>query len=405
MNDGYLYGALGDGGYQATHRGTPRHVGQRTTPNFEKKEGDRFGLFQAAPYLPSVRLEELNYDHFVITAGSPCAVDSDGWAVPAGYRLVLDAGAGQGPQYKQADVIAGVKNANGELVVAEEFVVDGIIAKGASLGRCIGVASYDVFQNLNGDVHNPATYQRHNYNRQNGFSILTHYLLEFPIEPLKRSAASTVLTAAGAEVVLDLGHSTVLSHHVKVTINKDRVEDFTFNDGAGTAGVDQIGFATALNANDEVIVTYLFEEAFYQAPFAGMATWKGAAQADGLVTFDEDSKWKLFVKPTLTVGDTSQADESASIVAAIEKSADAHLNIVGIVTDVDVSFPKQILDQVKTAYDTRLYSEIINPETGEFTDGSGLDKMPGSATDGVPHAIQYAGGDVKTGVVTFKLKL
>jgi hypothetical protein len=394
MNDGYLYGALGDGGYQATHRGTPRHVGTRTTPNFEKKEGDRFGLFQAAPYLPSVRLEELNYDHFVITAGSPCAVDSDGWAVPAGYRLILAAGAGQGPQYAQVDVIAGVKNANGVLVTAGDFVVDGIIAKSASFGRCIGVASYDVFQNLNGDVHNPATYQRHNYNRQNGFSILTHYLLEFPIEPLKRSAATVALTAAGGEVELDLGHNTVLSHHVKVTINKDRVEDFVFVNGTP----DKITFA-ALTAADEVVVTYLFEEAFYQAPFAGMATWKGAASAEGLVTFDADSKWKMYADTALDATDVN------TLAASVDVRFDEQLDIVGIVSDVDVSFPKQLLDQVKTAYDTRLYSEIINPETGEFTDGSGLDKMPGSATDGVPHAIQYAGGDVKTGVVTFKLKL
>lgn len=397
--DGHLYGQLGDGGYRATHRGAPRHVATRTTPNFEKKEGDRFGPFRPAAYLPSLRLEPLNHDHFVITAGSPCAVDSAGRAVPAGYRLVLAAGAGQGPQYTSEDVISGVKNANGDFAVAGDYVVDGMIAAGLSIGRCIGVASYDVFRNLNTDVHNPATYQRHNYNRQNSFSILTHYLLEFPVEPFKRTQVTQSLTAAGAETELDLQSDAVLAGTVALTINKDRVLDFTFNDGAGAGGVDQISYPAALTAGDEVVVTYLFEETFYAAPFDGMATWRGAATADALVTFDADSKWKVYSENVLD--DTS----ATTLKDTVDARFDEEKNIVGIITSIDTAYPKQLLDQVKTAYDDRLYSPIISPETGVFTDGSGLDKMPGSATDGVPHAIQYAGGDLQTGVVTFKLRL
>jgi hypothetical protein len=321
LESGYLNGQLGDGGYSAVHRGLPRYVGQRITPNFEKKEGERFGPFVPAPYLPSVRLEVLNYDHFVIGAGRPVALDSRGYAVPAGLKKALALGAGNGPKYKEADVLAGVRNAAGDLVVVDEYVVDSMIDESITIGSVIGVASYDVYMQLNSDPHNPATYRENNYNRQNSFAILTNYLLEFP-----------------------------------------------------TVGVSG-------------------------AKFPGMAVWKGAAKAGDLVTFDIDSNFVKYVAPVV--------DDStlASVKASVEAGFKAEHDILGVVTAIESQWPKQLLDQVKTAFDSRLYSPTVSPDTGEFTDGSGLDAMPGSATDGVPHAVQYAGGNLNTAVVTFKLKL
>jgi hypothetical protein len=321
LETGYLTGQLGAGGYQATHRGEPRYVGKRMTPNFEKKEGERFGPFVPAMYLNSVRLEPLNYDHFVITAGQPCALDSNGYAVPAGLKKALALGAGNGAQYSAADVIAGVKKADGTAAVAGEYIVDTLIAEGITIGAVIGVASYDVFMQLNSDPHNPGTYQSHNYNRQNSFAILTNYLLEFPTE--------------------------------------------------GASGV----------------------------AFDGMAVWKGAAKAGDLVSYDINSRFVAFAAAVIDETDL------ASVKASVELALAEQNEILGVVTAVDSQWPKQLLDQVKTAYDPRLYSPVVSPDTGEFTDGSGLDQMPGSATDGVPHAIQYAGGDLNNAVVTFKLKL
>jgi hypothetical protein len=315
LETGYLNSQLGAGGYEATHRGTPRYVGKRTTPNFEKKEGERFGPFVPAAYLPSQRLEPVNYDHFVITAGQPVALDSNGYAVPAGLKKAIALGAGNGPKYKEKDVLAGVKNAAGVLVEEDEYVVDSMIDEEITVGAVIGVASYDVYQQLNTDPHNPATYLSHNYNRQNSFAILTNYLLEYP-----------------------------------------------------TVGVSG-------------------------PAFAGMATWKGAAIPGDLVTFDIDSYFVKYVAAELA----SYNDVEAAIAAQHD--------IIGVVTAIESQWPKQLLDQVKTAYDPRLYSPVVSPDTGVFTDGSGLDQMPGSATDGVPHAIQYAGGTLSTAVVTFKLKL
>lgn len=315
LETGYLDGQLGSGGYSATHRGVPRYVGQRTTPNFEKKEGERFGPFVPAAYLPSIRRESINFDQFVIAAGAPCAVDSNGYAVPAGLKKALALGAGNGPQYTSEDVLAGVKNAAGAPVTAGMYVVNSMISAGISVGAVIGVASYDVYMQLNSDPHNPGTYESHNYNRQNSFAILTNYLLEYP-----------TVGASGPK-------------------------------------------------------------------FPGMATWKGAAKPGDLVTFDIDNHFVAFAAPQLTSFD--------EVEAALKSRED----IIGVVTAIESQWPKQLLDQVKTAYDPRLYSPVVSPDTGVFTDGSGLDQMPGSATDGVPHAIQYAGGNLNTAVVTFKLKL
>ena len=396
INDGFLTGQLGTGGYNATHRGMPRHVAQRVTPNFEKKEGQRFGPFVPAPFLPSLRLEVLNWDHFVITAGSPVATLDNGYLVPAGYKHIVAAGKNQGPVYKEEDVIAGVKNALGAPAVIGEYVVNSIIDAGLTVGQCIGVASYDIFMQLNGDPHNPATYKFHNYNRQNSAAVLTNYLLEFPVEPLKRTAHVKKFTAGSAASVVALDHGSVVPESVHVVVNNGRVEGFTFSNASGSAN-DQLGLAVA--AGDQVVITYLFEETFYQTPYAGMTTWRGAAVPGALVTFNADSKFVMYTPGE--VDDSDLASVKASVEAAIKKERE----VVGVITEVDAKWPKQLLNFVKTPFDPRLYSGIINPQTGMFTDGSGLDRMPGSATDGVPHAIHYAGGDLKTGMVTFKLKL
>lgn len=396
MFDGHNYAQLGTGGYTAKFKGIPDIDPRRVTPNFEKKEGLRFGPFIPAAYLPSLRLEPYNHDHVVIAAGAPVAVDSRGRAVPAGYKLILAAGAGQGPQYSALDVAAGVKNAAGNPVTVGEYVVTSLLSEGITIGNVIGVASYDASQVLASDVHNPATYPYHNYNRQNGISLLTSYLLEFPVEPLKRTAHTKTVTATAGQTTIALDHATVVPHSVEVTVDQDRVVKFTFtNNTAPTA--DAIVMGDALQAGQVVVVKYLFEEAFYQAPFAGMTTWRGDV-GFGLVTFDADSKFKLYSAPAI---DDTDAETVAASVAELLASKE---DIVGLVTHVAMDWPKQLLDKVKTAYDTRLYSPIINPINGQVLT-EGLDKMPGSATDGVPHQIQYAGGDLKTGMVTFHLRL
>lgn len=372
------------GGYKATHKGNSELYGH-TTPNFEIMEGMRFGQFYPANYLPSVRYEPIFQDRIVIAAGKPVALDSRGALVPAGFKLLIAAGAGQGPQYSQDDVAMGVVNAEGDLVVAGEFVVDSLIAAGVTVGACMGVASYDVYMLSGSDPTNPATYKLHNYNRQTGVAVLTDYLLEFPIEPFQRVAHKMSATVSADAQSFALAHATVVPHSVEIRINGRRDVDFTFTQGTP----DSLVWATAayLKAGDKVEVSYKYElTGTYNTPWAGMATWRGAVKHGDFVTFDKDSAWKSFDPASIAaLGDVTKL-----------------LDIVGQVVMVDHNFPKQFLDRVKTAYDDRLHGSIVDGRTGKINQ---LDKMPGSATDGAPHNVFYAGGDTKTGIVRFNMNI
>ena len=388
----------GMGGYHATHKGN-RELNGQMTPNFEIMEGMRFGQFYPASYLPMVRYEHIFQDRIVITAGKPVAMDSRGSLVPAGYALVIAAGAGQGPQYSLDDQNMGVLNAMGVRVVAGEYVVTSLLAAGITVGACAGVASYDVYQISGSDPTNPATYKFHNYNRQTGVAVLTDYLLEFPIEPFQRvshAIETEILTATSS---FDLAHTTVVPHSIQLRVNGARDVDYVFGNGTGAAGVDELNWADAnhLAVGDKVVVTYLYELTnTYNTPWAGMATWRGAVKPGDFVTFNKDSAWVAYTPVAIT--DTSATDQSAAISAALAKQ----LAIVGQVVLVDYAFPKQFLDRVKTAYDDRLTGPVVDGRTGLT---SKLDKMPGSATDGAPHNVFYAGGDTKTGIVRFNMNI
>lgn len=309
MYDGYLNSTLGDGGYKAPHRGAPRLINERMTPNFELKEGQRYGLFIPAPYLPAIRVEQINLDPIVIAAGKPVCLDSHGYVVPAGYKLMT---ADNSPVYTALDVANNVRKLDGTPVVAGTKVFNAI--SGVKFGRAFGVASYDTYMQPNENPFNPATYFRNNYNRQNGISVLTNYVLQFPIQA-----------------------------------NKENIQ------------------------------------------FAGMTVFADSTVVPGdLVTYNADSNFVVYKVPTI------------GAIEDVKKAIEGTFEVLGTVSFVDKEFPKQMLDRVKTAYDTRLYSEIKNADGSAFDE---LNKLPGSANDGVPHVIQYAGGDLTSGVVSFKLQM
>lgn len=390
------------GGYQAVHKGN-RDLYGYMTPNFESHEGMRFGQYHPAPFLSTVRYENIFQDFVVIGAGKPvCIVQGAGdakWIVPAGFKLLIAAGGGAGPQYSQTDIDQGILDAEGNVPSVGDYVVDAMISAGLSLGACIGVTSYDAMMQLSSDPSNPATFKFHNYNRQNGIAVLTDYVLEMPIEPLKRvDYEKPVVTIGAPAQYFDLDHNSVVSHSLEVKINGKRNEDWTFGDNAGTGGVDRLEFPVAgyLAAGDKVEVFYYYEANVYGAPWGGISSWRGAVKPGDFVTFNADSAFVAYSPGS--IGDTSAADESANIKAAIAKT----LDILGQVILVDYNFPKQLLDKVKTAHDPRLSSKIVDGRTGTT---SKLDRMPGSATGGAPHNVWYAGGDTKTGIVRFNMNI
>jgi hypothetical protein len=399
MSD-YFNANFPQGGYTATHKGNSDLNGHMT-PNFEIMEGIRFGQFYPAPYLPLGRFEPIFQDYYVISAGTPVAVDGNGWLVPAGMRLLLAQGAGNGPQYAQLDVQFGVKNAEGNLVTVGEYVIDSMINASLTVGRIMGVASYDAIGQYGADPSNPASYKFHNYNRQSGIAVLTDYLLEFPIEPFQRISHKMEQEIGADTANFDLIHDEVLEHTIEVRVNGRRDVDFVFGDGTGTAGVDELDWsaiaADYLKAGDKVIVTYTYEvTGTYSAPWQGIASFRGSVNSGDFVTINAESKFVAYSAGVIS--GTEAADAGPDIMAAI----DASLDIVGQVTLVDYNFPKQFLDRVKTSYDDRLTGSIVDGRSG--TTGK-LDRMPGSATDGAPHNVYYAGGDIKTGIVRFNMNI
>jgi len=100
------------------------------------------------------------------------------------------------------------------------------------------------------------------------------------------------------------------------------------------------------------------------APFAGMGAIIGTDVKPGyFVTYDTDSN---FIPMGYDVGAVDMAE------------------VIGQVLEVDSDFPKDLLGQVRTRYDS----------FGE------LEKMPGTATEGKPDTLTYSGG---TGLVTINL--
>ena len=394
----YYTGNFASGGYKATHKGN-KDLSSPWTPNFEISEGQRFGLNLPASYLPLERYESTFQDWKVIGAGKPVSCDSNGAMVPAGYRLLLALGAGNGPQYTQTDVDHGVVRADGVLAALNDYVIDAMLTASLTVGRCLGVTSYDAYQLSGSDPSNPATYKFHNYNRQSGVAVLTDYYLEYPVEPFERIAHKIETTIAGADQGdFALAHNEALDYTVKVTVNGRRDVDFTFVGGTPDS-IDWNSGTTDdyLKIGDKVVVEYLYENTgVYNAPFAGIATWRGGAKCGDLVTYDVNSAFVTYTPGVVAA--TDLVDASASIAAAIDKT----LDVVGTVYLVDNNFPKQFLDRVKTAYDDRLTGSIVDGRTGQV---SKLDRMPGSATDVMPHNIFYAGGDKFSGIVRFNLNI
>lgn len=103
--------------------------------------------------------------------------------------------------------------------------------------------------------------------------------------------------------------------------------------------------------------------AYLAAPFAGMGSAIGNLKPGEFVSYDAHSNF-------VSIGYDFGAVDAAQVM--------------GQVLEVDFAFPKDYLDMVRTRYE----------EFGE------LEKMPGTATGGLPDVLTYSGG---TGLVTINL--
>lgn len=200
---------------------TPRHLKRdewdHLTPNVEKFEGVRPWLgTTVAPYLPLARYNEYDKDYFVMSLGKVAALASDGFVVPAGLKLDMEAAIAAGNvsaathEYTATDVTEGVINSNGVACTAGEKVVASMLsttsgvtgatglgtrpvgAHNNTVSHPIGVLPYSYYR-ASGDgltpaghsaahaVWNPTDLRFTNYQKQNRVTVLCDYVCEYAV--------------------------------------------------------------------------------------------------------------------------------------------------------------------------------------------------------------------------------
>lgn len=295
------------------------------SPNFEYSEGIRpTGQFMPAPYLPSIRFNVYFEEYFVLSGGKVVAFDSNGDVVPAGLRK-------QAANYLAAFDAGG--GAGGTGAADAEAVSD--------LTR---YTATDVARGINNAAGDPVT---------DGEAVV--------------------------ESFFDLtGNSGVQQVFISNPIGISMYNYWAHPGGDGTNPAQYNTYNFNLQHRVAFVTDYVLQlpavedQATYDAaPFAGMGA---VLSADGtlspgmLVTYDEYSN----MIPT-GAGD-----------AGYEQGAIDGAEILGQILEVDTTFPKDLLEKVRTRH----------TELGE------LEKMPGTATEGKPDQLTYSGG---YGLVTINL--
>lgn len=111
----------------------------------------------------------------------------------------------------------------------------------------------------------------------------------------------------------------------------------------------------------------------------GQAIFEGAPLNGASVTFNKNSNYAVFSTPQIEITGTDVAEviESANTVLN-EALLKMNGRTIGKIMFIDKSFPKDHLEYVKTAFDGAV---------GQ----SNIERPSGTATNGLPHALHYAG--------------
>jgi hypothetical protein len=324
------------------------------TPNIEISEGIRPAEeLWPASYLKLVRFDKYLEDYYVVSAGKVVALDSNGNLVPAGLKL-------QAALYKTTwDATNGNLGANR---TAARAAVD------AMTGMTAGAGVYDandVSPTGSGVAVNGAT----------GNDVVAG---EYVVENF-----FTAVTDGGAKRVIDLVTADLDDADSNLTqvlfvSNPIGIAPYNYFRWAGGDGFNPSSYNHHnynMQHRSAVLCDYYIE--------LPRIDDKSLIQFAGLsVVFDSGL--------TLRAGDFLGFDASSDMIAVDVDTTPASVNwaqIIGQVLKVDTTFPKDYLDRVRTAYS-----------------GLGvLDKMPGSASAGLPDNISYAGGTALKGVVRINL--
>ncbi len=332
--------------YTANHKKWD-HVGN-LTPNIEISEGIRPAEeLIPASYLPLVRFDKYLEDYFVVSAGKVVALDSNGDVVPAGLKLQADA-------YQAAwDGNNGLLGANR---TAARLAVD-------ALGTASTYAAIDVAQP---DINGPGL------NHAGGNAVVAgDYVVEgfFKVQTIANGIVFVADMVTADENDADENLSTVGGTTVSKPIGIAPYNYFRWAGGVHGGNPSGMNFHNYnMQHQLAVLCDYYIElprvDDKADIEFAGIA-----------VLFDSGL--------TILPGDFLTYDINSDMVVGGSDCTD----IVGQAWKIDTGFPKDYLERVRTAYQG----------LGE------LDKMPGSASSGLPDNITYAGGTAAKGVVRINL--
>lgn len=381
------------GRYNPQHK-TWDHVGN-IIPQVEHSEGIRpHGEFRPAAWLPVQFYDKFFEDWFVIMPGKILAMDNSGRVVPGQYGL-----SGAQITYTANDVEAGVIDVRTGSALAlanigtfDVSTVSGFMGTGEAMAvsKPVGVAPYAYWQWAGDasefdDGFNPAGYRRHNYNLQHRTAILCDYVLELPVVPAQESTGVTISQDSRASNVAVL--KGTFTNLLPVAKNTMRTE-ITFEDGtesdSATRFVVEKDSASAISAAGDWFMDLTTGDVHVYASgdIAGNYVVKffhyGSAPTGSNVS-----------KFASIVGDVKPGNflvcnaDSNFAIASTEDFKD----IVGQCLEVEDVLGKDALDRVRTAFPS-----LSTDASGGLPGYAGqLDQMPGSASEGAPDKLHYAG--------------
>lgn len=429
--------------YSANHK-TWDHQGH-LLPQVEYSESIRpHGEFLPAAWLPLAEaggyFDVYTEEYYSVLPGKVLAMSRDGKLVPAGLLRKFKAASASDVvlQYTQADLdnkVVSLKT--NEYVTTTDLTANsstgwrksdletalkarGLLKSTESLedfvSAPVGVAPYGYFNAFSyDDPNNPVTLRNHNMNLQHRVAILCDYVLELPWVP-EVSATSTALNIG--TVAADTQPNTYYVQFTDVT--KMPIAAVTEQTPWTFVTDTSSSFLRKKNNKRDVRSTgdYFVDDALQRLYFYnGSAIADASSAATGLVLnfYHYNSSSDVSTRPWACVmgpiqpGDYLMPTPKSNYIPVTKANAHISLDAVGtafdqtalqaVVTDIETAIEEQalIIGQVIGIQDHPKSALNLARSYGERLPASSyLDKMPGSATEGLPDKLTYAGGANKT---------
>lgn len=304
----------------------------------------------------------------------------------------------------------------------------------ASVARFhVGVASMPYLQWAGGDGSNPYNFSKHNYNMQHLVTVTCDYVMQYPHVPAQQADETVTKTVSGTLTIGTAGTHTravaqaharynategtfpILSTYPVIALATDNTDLATQTDrtlytleSSSTADdvssilVNEKSSAAAVQAAGDYWIDYEGGVIFiYSSDGATVPTAISGAAGTVQLTYYRNSgavagtisKFAQVLGP-VKPGDLLKVGTSGHLVRAAD-NIDFQL-VVGQVLEVQV-YPRSGLDRVRTAYNPAISTDATGgmsrgSASSASTNAGQLDKMPGSATGGVPWILQASGG-------------